>query len=174
MMACGSEMRWFAVQSHPRREAFAASGVGRLGLDVFLPRMRPERSGRIRRRHGVGPLFPSYFFARFRPAHHLDRVRYSLGVSRVVSAGAQPLPVPDEAISELRERADENGVIVLKAPAFHPGDRVEIQDGPLRGLVGRVEREQNSGRRLMILLECLVHSQVVVEPGCLLPAAQVG
>ena len=155
---------WFAVQTKPRREELAATSIRGAGLDVLLPKSR-------RRAEPPRPLFPGYVFARFCPWRCLDAVRYSRGVLRVVSSGTMPLPVPDETVSELRHRMNTDGFIMLTPPSFQPGDQVVVHQGPLQGLLGRVEHEWDGGRRVMILLGCLLHSQTVVDKSCLAPAA---
>jgi transcription antitermination factor NusG len=47
--------------------------------------------------------------------------------------------------------------------SFQSGDRVSIQDGPFEGMMGRVERELDGGRRVAILLETLWCSRVLIE-----------
>ena len=52
---------WYTVRTKPRRESFAQMELGRRGVETFLPRIiEPGR----REEPSVGPLFPSYLFAR--------------------------------------------------------------------------------------------------------------
>jgi transcriptional antiterminator RfaH len=155
-----SETNWFAVQTKPQRESLAVASVPDDRIRRFFPRCMASNAP------GPGsmkPLFPGYFFARFCPAVDLDRVRYARGVLRVLSASGIPLPVEDETIQEILDRLDPDGCVHLRPPALRPGEYVCIEEGPLRGLIGRVECEWDDGRRVAILLDALLHSRVIVN-----------
>lgn len=155
-----SETNWFAVQTKPQRESLALASVPIDRIQRFFPRCKRRNAPGP---GGIKPLFPGYFFARFCPALELDRVRYARGVLRVVSASGIPLPVEDETIQGIRDRLDADGCARLQPSAFHAGECVCIEEGPLRGLMGRVEREWDDGRRVAILLDALLHSRVIVD-----------
>jgi transcriptional antiterminator RfaH len=154
---------WFAIHTKMRREDFAAANVRGLGIEIFLPRLRVEHPAPTTRRTTVKALFPGYFFARFRPATSMESVEYSRGVLSVVSSGRFPVPVDAGIIREIRDRAEEDGLIRIPTRSLKPGDRVSIQDGPFEGLVGRVERELDDGKRVTILLEALLRARVQIE-----------
>jgi transcriptional antiterminator RfaH len=158
-----ADNHWFAVHTKLRREAFAAANVRVLGVETFLPRLKVEHpfSGAVRA--GVKPLFPGYFLARFCPADSLESIEYTRGVLGVVSSGRFPVPVGSEIIEELNDRIEQDGFIRMPLRSLKPGDRVNIQEGPFEGLVGRVERELDDGRRVTILLETLLGARVQIE-----------
>ena len=56
-----------------------------------------------------------------------------------------------------------DGYIRLKAPRFQPGDRVTIEEGPLAGWVGQVEREWDDNKRVAILLEAIQQARLLIE-----------
>jgi transcriptional antiterminator RfaH len=155
--------RWFAVHTKMRREGFAAANVHALGVEIFLPRLIVEHSVSGAVRITVKPLFPGYFFAQFRPATSLETIEYSRGVLCVVSSGRFPLPVDAGIIRELHDRVEQDGFIRMPLRSLKPGDRVSIQEGPFEGLVGRVERELDDGKRVTILLETLLRARVQIE-----------
>ncbi|HEY5895477.1 MAG TPA: transcription termination/antitermination NusG family protein [Chthoniobacterales bacterium] len=158
---------WYAIQSTPNRETFAAANVGRLGIEIMLPRLR-QRSHR--RGPRIRPLFTGYFFARFVPATRLDQVRYALGVVRVVSSGQLALPVDDTIIETIKARTDDEGFFEIGAPRLRPGDRVRVEDGPFKGLLGVLERESADRTRVTIFLEALHSARVVIDSSCLAEA----
>jgi transcriptional antiterminator RfaH len=165
------ETNWFAVQAKPHRENLAAASVANLDLEVFLPRIRQEQLVCGFERWVVKPLFTGYFFAKFSPALMLDTIRYARGVLRVVGCAAFPIPLEEEIISAIQERVEEDGFVRLKEAAFQPGDRVTIEQGPLAGWMGQVERHWDDGKRVAILLEAIQQSRVLVERRWLAPAA---
>lgn len=154
---------WFAVQTKSQQESVAAVRVAKLGLEIFLPRVRESQSVRSGVRVVSKPLFSGYFFTRFCPLESLEAVRYAQGVLRVVSSGRFPVAVEPEIISGIQARMHPDGFIRLKAKEFRPGDRVTIEQGPFEGWVGEVQREQDSGKRVMILLEAIQQARLLVE-----------
>ena len=60
------DINWFALHTKPRRENFAVTNVSALGVESFLPRLKTEHSVHGVARAIIKPLFPGYFFARFR------------------------------------------------------------------------------------------------------------
>jgi transcriptional antiterminator RfaH len=154
---------WFAIQTKTRRENFAATNISALGIRILLPLVKGESLARSTHRAATKPLFPGYLFARFCPEHFCELVKCSRGVLRVVSSGKFPIPVHDEVVQEIRDRADDDGLIRIRPNGLKPGDRISIQEGPFEGLMGRVERELDGGKRVAILLETLLHARVLIE-----------
>lgn len=163
-------MHWYAIQSTPNREAFAVANVERLGIETLLPRLRQRAYRRGARAARIRPLFSSYFFARFVPATRLDQVRYALGVLRVVSSGHLALPVDDAIIEAIRARTNEEGLVEIGPPRLRPGDRVCVEEGPFKGLLGVLEREFTDSTRVTIFLEALHSARVVIDSRCLAEA----
>ena len=158
---------WFAIHTKVRREKFAAANIAVLGIGVLLPLVKVEHLIRGHTQGAAKPLFPGYLFARFCPEISCESVKSSRGVLRVVSSGRFPIPVRDTVVQEIRDRIEEDGLIRLRPRNLGPGTRVLIQDGPFEGLMGRVERELDGGKRVAILLERLMHARVLIERQCL-------
>jgi transcriptional antiterminator RfaH len=158
-----SEVNWFALHAKPRRENFALTNVRLLGIETLLPLLKVERSTRGNSHGASKPLFPGYFFARFCPEISCELVKCTRGVLRVVSSGKFPIPIHDAVIQEIRDRIEEDGLVRLRSQRLEPGTRVSILDGPFGGLMGRVERESDDGRRVAILLETLMCARVEIE-----------
>jgi transcription antitermination factor NusG len=154
---------WFALRAKPRRENFAATNVNTLGVETLLPRVKVERLVRGAARMAAKPLFPGYFFARFCAEHAFESVKHSRGVLQVVSSGRIPIPVPDHVVWEIQDRVEEDGFIKNRRQSLKPGDQVSIVDGPFEGIMARVERELDDGRRVAILLETLLNARVLIE-----------
>src|SRR5262249_14693499 len=67
---------WYCARTKPKCEHIAAANLGRnLGLEVFNPRLRMERSTRRGLVRTVEPLFPCYVFVKC-PDITLNEVRY--------------------------------------------------------------------------------------------------
>lgn len=167
------ETNWFAVQSKAHCEELAGRSLENLDLEVFVPKMRRERHlfGQVRLLSE--PLFRGYFFARFCPMVSLDLVRRARGVLRVLAYGTEPAPVAAEIIAEIQGRAEADGYIWLEPRTFRAGEEVVVEEGPWAGLIGRVEREWNDGKRVAILLEAISKARVLIEKRWLAPSAMV-
>jgi transcriptional antiterminator RfaH len=158
------DINWFAINTKPHREDAAAMNIGRLGLDVLLPKISCTRSVLGSPRAMSAPLFPCYLFARFSPKEYLHSIRYARGVRKVVSAGDVPIPVDSAIINSIESRMDDLGRVDLIPKRFEVGDEVFIQDGFLQGLTGIFERELTGQKRVVILLQSIEYqARVFVE-----------
>jgi transcriptional antiterminator RfaH len=157
------DINWFAIHTKRFRETIAASSMDALGLEVFLPMVRVERPEPGPIRLMAKPLFPGYCFSRFDAAISLDLVERAQGVLYVVKSGAVPIPVGQEIMCEIKERVEADGLIRLQQCSLSPGDHVRIQEGPLAGMMGRVEVEMDDHKRVAILLEALWNARLVIE-----------
>ena len=147
--------RWYLLQSRPNQVERAEQNLARQGYTTFLPRFSARRVRRGRQVTVETALFPNYLFIRL--DHWSDNwypLRSTRGVSRLVTFGADPLPVPDRLIDAIRKRLEQSNV----APAFTPGERVELIDGPLRGL-NAIFVAQRDDERVVLLIE-LLHRQL--------------
>jgi transcriptional antiterminator RfaH len=160
-------MNWYAVHTKPRQESLAQTSLEREGIETFFPKLKRKRTIRRVRRWVTGALFPNYLFARFDSERSGRLVKYANGVINIVSFGGRPARVEDAILDEIRRRAEAD-VVTLTPATFQPGDRVEIQEGPLRGLQGIFRQELRGSQRVAIMLEMLQSSAVVqVNPDSL-------
>ena len=138
--------------------------IERLGLEVFLPRMKKTKSVWGVAQIVIKPLFSGYLFARFSPATYLHLIQYARGVRRVVGNGERPLPVDDEIIMAVRSGMDEDGYLHITPRPLRRGDRVMVQDGPLQGLIGTLDQEMDDRQRVVILLEAIEYqARILIE-----------
>jgi len=100
------------------------------------------------------PLFPRYLFAKFNAGEQLSKILFTRGVHNVVCFGDSPASFYHYIIDLLRARIDENG-FVKQDEELKPGDKVMINAGPLRNLMGIFEREMKGSDRITILLTAI-------------------
>lgn len=156
-------MFWYAVNTKPRQEKVAQQNLGRLGVEVFCPLLKQNKLIRRKRQAIVGPLFPGYLFVRFDPEIHCRAVNFAWGVRRVVSFGDEPAVV-DEAIIVSIQGHLEDGCVTLSTGPLQPGQRVRIEEGPLRGLEAVFEQELPNHQRVALLLQAVSYqARVVVD-----------
>jgi transcriptional antiterminator RfaH len=147
-------LHWYALHTKPRQEQVAQTNLTREGIEAFYPKLRRRRTIRRVRKWVIGPLFPSYIFGRFDVEISGRLVRYATGIINIVSFGGRPAVVDEAIIAAIRQQATDDVVTVTPSP-LRPGERVEIQDGPLRGLQGIFEREMSDRERVVVLLDVL-------------------
>jgi transcriptional antiterminator RfaH len=149
------EAAWYCARTKPKHEHIAAAGLARrLGLEVFLPRMRLERATRRGVVRVVEQLFHCYVFVRSPDAAGLDEVRYMSGVSGLVQFGQRVATVPDQVIDELRQCFDSGNPIWVEDPLC-AGAEVTVAGGSFLGSRGVVVRVLSAKQRVQILLDFL-------------------
>ncbi len=156
-------MNWYAVHTKPRQENVAQTSLEREGLTTFFPKLRRRRTIRRVRKWVINPLFPGYLFARFDADRQARLVKYANGVINIVSFGGKPALVEEALLDQIRAHAEQD-VVTVQPTHFQPGEAVEIQAGPLRGLQGIFEREMSDSERVIILLDTLAKGARVEIP----------
>lgn len=155
--------RWYAVQTQPHKEAFAAENLERQRFPAFLPRIRKTVRHARRQRTVLAPLFPRYLFV----ALDLSRDRWrsvngTFGVNALVTDGTRPLPVPQGLVEHLMSAADHFGALDL-SDSLVPGQKVRFLNGPLSDMMGELLALDDAGRA-RILVEFLGSQRKVIAP----------
>ncbi|MDB4735085.1 hypothetical protein OAF53_00135 [Akkermansiaceae bacterium] len=160
-----SEPNWYVLRSQLKRERLAAANLRRLeGVEVFLPRLRYQKTTRRGRVWWVEPLFPGYLLAKFSYLELSRAVTYTAGVSRIVTFGDDIPAVPDQFVKDLqaevaRHQTDDEEIVVNWK--VEVGDEVELAEGPFKGMEGRVVEVRPGAERVSLLLEFLGESKPV-------------
>lgn len=157
--------QWYVVRSKPRREDFAQEQLLRRGVETFLPRIVEAPHGRSE--PVIGPLFPSYLFARVDLLSQYNSVIWAPGVRGFVAFGDIPVAVDRQVVTFLRDRCGPEGVVRL-VRTFHDGDVVRVTRGPLGGLMGVVQGHVSGQARVRVLMELLRRRTQVSVPSQLL------
>jgi transcriptional antiterminator NusG len=161
------EPQWYALVVRPRSEKAVAQALANRGVEQYLPvyRGRYRSAGRIK---DVDlPLLPEYVFCIIGPR---DRgyVLSTPGVFRFVAFGNQPAPVDPAELHSIR-RIAESGMDSQPWPFLKPRDYVEIVEGPLRGIVGRLI-EAKGDCKLIVDVSLLQRSiSIVIDRGWVRP-----
>jgi transcriptional antiterminator RfaH len=146
---------WYCARTKPKHEHIAAANVqARLGVEVFLPRLRVERATRRGVVRVVEPLFPGYVFVRCAGPERLAEVQRVPGISSLVRFGGRIPVVEDALIEELQECfADAAPLDVEERLA--PGDEVVVGAGAFAGMRAYVLRVMPARQRVQVLLDIL-------------------
>ena len=125
---------WFALRVRPRHEKSVSSALAQMSYEEFLPLYRGMRKWSDRFQPVDIPLFPGYVFSRF-PVHDRFPILALPGVLHLVSVGKTPIPVEEGEITAL-QLVQESGLLMQPWPFLRVGQRVRIEDGPLRNVEG--------------------------------------
>jgi transcription termination/antitermination protein NusG len=156
-------VNWHVIRTARDREGAAAIGIGGLGLESYMPIELERRDYRGRREIGWRPLFVTYVFARCDPGRDLSRIMAVAGVMDVLrSTNGKPAPVPDEAISTIKQAEQMGAFDRTKQARLVEGDTVAIK-GAFGGLIAKI-RSARSSRRSALILELVGCPFRVVAP----------
>jgi len=150
-----TEDQWFALQVRPRFERNTARLLNEKGFESFLPLYQCRRQWRHRITAVDTPLFPGYLFCRFKARVRMP-VLTTPGVFSILSLAKIPAPIPDQEIEAIR-RLVESGSTLEPLPYVTEGQRVRIENGPLRGTEGIVIGVRK-GRRITVSVGLLRRS----------------
>jgi|SRR6516162_10700488 transcriptional antiterminator RfaH len=155
---------WFCVRTHPKHEHIAAAQLRQEpDVEVFLPRIRYQRSTRFGPAWITEALFRDYIFARFNLATALRRVQYSRSVRSVVRFGERWPTIPDEILNELIRAMGGQDLRVIDE-TLQEGDLVQFAAGAMHGLQAVVTRMMPARQRVAVLLEFLGQQTTVEVP----------
>jgi transcriptional antiterminator RfaH len=162
--------RWYVVYTQAHSEAQAAFHLLRQGFDIYLPRQRKLCRHARKTQEKLTPLFPRYLFVKVDTGVQRWRaINSTLGVMHLVCNGDAPAPLPDVALSLLKAREGEDGVINMYQRLFRAGERVRVRDGIFAALTGLVEACTDR-ERITILLDLLGRKARVTLPEASLEA----
>lgn len=145
---------WFLAQLKPNAARTAETNLRRQGFATFLP-LEAETRARAGKFVTVErPLFPGYIFVGFDVAKGSWRaVNSTAGITRLVSFGKVPAPVPSAIVADLQARCDPAGRLIAKT-RLQPGDQVRVTRGPFAELIAEIETVAPD-RRVWVLLDVM-------------------
>ena len=154
---------WYAIYTKLRQEDRAISNLTAWGVEAFTPKIRRKCINQYigKAVYSIAPLFPRYIFARIAESDILHKVRFTRGVHSVVSFGGIPTPIDQQIISVIKLRMGDEGFICPRQ-SLKFGDKVVIEDGPMKDLVGVFEQELGDGERVRILLTAIGYQAHIV------------
>jgi len=146
--------KWYAIRTRPKEEDRAEMNLRTWQVQTFAPKLRELRASGYGGQYVSKPLFSSYIFAHFNANKQLHNISYTRGVQNVVSFGGSPVSIADDVIILLRAKVDGDGFI-RRDQELEPGDRVRINSGPFKSLVGIFKRRTKDKDRVRILLDAM-------------------
>ncbi len=147
--------RWYVAQTKPKAEKRACHWLKMKNIRVFIPRMEVKKT---RKKHAVStvePVFPGYLFVQLEPAPSAwQELKWTPGIKKILDCNGIPSIVPEQVIEELRLRTERKGFI-QHGCKFRKGEKVQLTEGPLKGLIGVIEEARPGKERINILMHIL-------------------
>jgi len=125
---------WFAIQVRPRYEKQVAQSIESKNIHTFLPLYAARHRWSDRTKEVHMPLFDGYVFCQLDPCDRMP-VLVTPGVLHFVGIGKTPVAVEPNEIVAI-QRLVQFGSVVRPWPFLKNGDRVRVDDGPLRNTEG--------------------------------------
>lgn len=145
---------WYLAQLKPNCSAIAERNLARQGFVTFLPLERTTVRKGKQLANSKRPYFPGYIFVSVeRGSAPWRAIRSTQGITRIISFGAEPTPVPPKIVSGLQQACDAECCIVSRSD-LAAGARVRIKQGPFTNFIGRVEHSTPE-QRVWILLDVM-------------------
>jgi transcription antitermination factor NusG len=154
-----NEYPWYALRVRTQKEKFIASSLRSRGYEDFLPLYSCTRRWSDRLQKIELPLFAGYLFCRFDFNQRLP-ILQTPGVIDIVGLGKLPRPVDEHEISSLQAMVG-SGLLLQPWPFLRVGERVTIQEGPLRNVEGILTAVR--GRDHLVVSVTLLQRSVAVS-----------
>lgn len=141
---------WFLAQLKPNSHNIAQRNLIRQGFETFLPMQDETRRLREKFVTQARPLFPGYIFVALDMEQgHWRAVNSTPGITRLVSLGKAPTPVPRDLVLALQQR-----VAPATGDVFAPGDQVAVMRGPFADFVATID-SMAPDRRVWVLMDLM-------------------
>ena len=152
--------KWYLLQHKPSKQNIALKNLKRQGFKTFYPLLENTKRTNSRFKNSFLPLFPGYIFVSFNIEDiRWIKIKYTIGVSRIVGLNSIPSEVPRDIILDLQKKYSRSHVL-LSAKNIKKGVNTKILKGPLSGFVGKIE-DYDAYSRIKILLEIMGNQKII-------------
>lgn len=154
------EKKWLVFYTKSRHEEKVNDYLSRRGYEVFLPMQPVMRQWSDRKKKVMTPLFRSYIFVHADESQVAEIVQ-APGIAWNVRHNNKPAVLHDKEIETIN-RFLRTGLFietVLEAD-LKAGEHVEVADGPLKGIRGRIIHAPD-GDKFSVTLSVLGNSMVL-------------
>jgi transcription antitermination factor NusG len=160
------EQKWYALTVPYQHERKTEKALQSKGLETLVPVYRSRRIWSDRVKEVEMPLFAGYVLCQFDLTERIQ-VLDTPGVSKIVGFGGEVTALEDGEVAGIKR------LVALKMPLapwpyLRAGDRVRVEQGPMRGLEGTLLRTKDA-MHLVIGIELLQRS-IVRSNGTYSPA----
>ena len=151
---------WMLLQVKYRQELRALANLERQNGECYCPQIQIAKLSRGKRIQVAEALFPGYLFINAQPEQNgltYTSIRSTRGISKIVGFGAEPIKIPETLIQQIKQREQAGLTCATVEGLPQAGDKVNILDGPFKGLQAVYSR--TDGQQRSIVLIDLLHQQ---------------
>ena len=154
---------WYAAYTNAKAEKKVASELVKQGIDHYLPLQLTIRQWSDRKKKVEIPLISSYIFVHITPKEHLPVLQVP-GVVKIVHFCGKPVPIPEWQIRNLKILLGSDVPITSEFRDFEKGEDVQITQGPLKGLRGKIQHVKGQ-HKLVIGISALDYNLTIdIDP----------
>lgn len=138
------EERWYALRVRHRHEIVTEQCLARKQFEPLVLTYQERSRRKDRKRILTKFFFPGYMFIRteMNAERHID-ILNSSGVVEVLRNSQGPIPIEESQIDNIQKLKEYTGKI-LTFNEYLTGMKVKIVQGPLAGLIGRIDEVQRN------------------------------
>ena len=147
-------MGWYLIQFKPNAHKLAERNLTRQGFKTFIPLQEVTNrtvSGFV---NVLKPLFPGYMFVNINTkSDSWQKINSTAGVSRIVTFGCTPRPLPTGFVPSLRIRCNTFGKF-LSSEKLVKGKSIKLLTGPFANMIGTIDKI-DSDKRIWVIMELM-------------------
>jgi len=162
-----STLHWFALYTKSRHEKKVKKLLDEMCIENYLPLVKEYHQWADRKKQVEVPLIRGYVFVRI-PAKNSVYVLDIPGAARFIKFNNEMAPIPDFQIEALA-RVLASGASLQKREYLKTGQKVQVKNGPLKGIKGKIQRIENENRFIISLDIPQASYEVQVDPDLLVP-----
>ena len=155
------EKAWYVVRTASRAEKVVGERLLALGIENYVPVKRELRQWKTRRKWVEDVILKGFVLVRTTTKER-GKVFDAVGVVRFLYFDKKLAVVTDREIEVLRVVCGMKSVVIGKK-GFVSGDEVEIIDGPLIGMAGRLTTDESGGKICIYLPELGLFASINIE-----------
>jgi transcriptional antiterminator RfaH len=143
-------MKWYACYTKPRAEKKSLEKLQRAGITCYLPLKKERRKWSDRLKTIYTPLFTSYIFV-YIADHEFYKTRIEGDLVGFITFEGKAVAIPEAQI-DIIKRIISTGEALDVVPAdMKAGQKIEIIEGPLMGVMAELVRHQGNHKVLIRL-----------------------
>lgn len=136
---------WHVCYVKPRSEKIVQRKLQEAGIKVFLPIVRQRRIYKNSKKTLHLPLFPGYIFVNIEPGNR-HNITVLSEVLRFIRFRDEYAKVSEEEILNLMLLVNNKDFTEVDSSLeYHKGEKVEVIDGPFKGIKGSLLNIQRKG-----------------------------
>ena len=146
---------WYALSTRARHEKKVHNQLLQKGIMSYLPLQTFYRRWSDRYKEVQEPLFSCYIFVKIALKDRVT-VLQTDGAVRLVSFNSIPATIPEDQIIAIKTLL-ENNFQIEKVDYLTPGQKIEVIQGPLKGIKGVLAEVKNS-HRLVLRIDSIMQA----------------